>query len=178
MLYVSNYLSPLGNLLILSDKNSIRGVVLEGQTFFAKNFQQEKIIEKSDLDIQKLAKKWLDAYFSAKNPSLDELNLSPQGSEFRQTVWQILTEIPYGEILTYGEIARKVALILNKEKMSSQAVGNAIAHNPILIMIPCHRVIGANGNLTGFSAGISNKVKLLELERHKIRLYNQKYFLI
>lgn len=178
MLYVSNYLSPLGNLLISSDKNSIRAVVLEGQTFFAENFQQEKIIEKSDLDIQKLVKKWLDAYFSAKNPSLDELNLSPQGSEFRQTVWQILTEIPYGEILTYGEIARKVALILNKEKMSSQAVGNAIAHNPILIMIPCHRVIGANGNLTGFSAGISNKVKLLELERHKIRLYNQKYFLI
>lgn len=178
MLYISNYLSPLGNLLILSDKNSIRGVGFEGQKFFAENFQQEEIIEKSDLDIQKFARRWFDAYFLAKNPSLDELNLSPQGTDFQRTVWQILTAIPYGEILTYGEIARKVALILNKEKMSSQAVGNAIAHNPILIMIPCHRVIGVNGNLTGFSAGISNKVKLLELERHKIRLYNQKYFLI
>lgn len=177
MLYVSNYLSPLGHLLILSDKNSIRGVGFEGQKFFAENFQQEEIIEKSDLDIQKFARRWFDAYFLAKNPSLDELTLAPQGSDFQRTVWQILTEIRYGEILTYGEIAKKVAINLNKEKMSSQAVGNAIAHNPILIMIPCHRVVGANGSLTGFSAGIGNKAKLLELEGHIIQSHKQNYFI-
>lgn len=176
MLYSSCYFSPLGKLLILSDENSIYGIGLDGQEIFAKIFSQEEIVEKPDLDIQKHARKWFENYFSAKNPSLEEISLAPQGSDFRKKVWKILTEIPYGEVITYGEIAKKLAVKLNKEKMSSQAVGNAIANNPILIMIPCHRVIGANGNLTGFSAGINNKARLLEFEGHKIQVYNQKFY--
>ena len=90
--------------------------------------------------------------------------LAPIGGKFRQEVWGILCEIPYGEVITYGDIAKKVAAKMNKESMSSQAVGGAVGHNPISIMIPCHRVVGSNGSLTGYAGGIGIKVKLLELE--------------
>src|SRR5699024_5558654 len=93
-----------------------------------------------------------------------ELSLAPIGSEFRQGVWRILREIPYGEVITYGDIAKKMAEKMGKKSMSSQAVGGAVGHNPISIIIPCHRVVGSNGSLTGFSGGIPMKIKLLELE--------------
>ena len=93
-----------------------------------------------------------------------ELPLAPQGNAFRQGVWEILCTIPYGEVITYGSIAKKMAVKLQKERMSSQAVGGAVGHNPISIIIPCHRVVGANGSLTGYAGGIEKKIKLLELE--------------
>ena len=107
------------------------------------------------------AKKWLDRYFNGEKPEISELDLAPIGSKFAKNVWKLLCEIPYGKITTYGEIAKK----MNKNKMSAQAVGGAVGHNPISIIIPCHRVVGANGSLTGYAGGIEKKIKLLEHER-------------
>ena len=110
------------------------------------------------------AKNWLDSYFAGKKPDISQLPLAPSGSAFRQDVWRVLCEIPYGEVTTYGEIAKKIAARRRQKSMSSQAVGGAVGHNPISIIIPCHRVVGTSGSLTGFSGGIDKKVKLLELE--------------
>jgi len=103
-------------------------------------------------------------YFEGKKPQISELPLAPIGGEFRQTVWKMLTEIPYGKVITYGELAQKIAKQRGIERMSAQAVGGAVGHNPISIIIPCHRVVGANGNLTGFSGGIEMKLQLLQHE--------------
>lgn len=110
------------------------------------------------------AKKWLDRYFKGEKPDISELPLAPAGGEFRQMVWGILCGIPYGEVVAYGEIAKKMAAKMGRKSMSSQAVGGAVGHNPISIIIPCHRVVGSNGSLTGYAGGIDTKVKLLELE--------------
>ena len=110
------------------------------------------------------AKKWLDRYFAGKKPDIAELALAPIGGEFRQSVWKILCEIPYGEVASYGSIAKKMAAKTGRESMSGQAVGGAVGHNPISIIIPCHRVVGSNGSLTGYSGGLRIKAKLLELE--------------
>ena len=109
-------------------------------------------------------KNWLDRYFAGERPAISDLALAPFGSAFRQKVWNILCGIPYGQIITYGDIAKQLASDLHKKGMSSQAVGGAVGHNPISIIIPCHRVVGANGSLTGYAGGIDTKVKLLELE--------------
>ena len=122
------------------------------------------MIEKDAVPLFDIAKKWLDRYFSGQKPDAAELPLAPQGNAFRQGVWEILCTIPYGEVTTYGSIAKKMAVKLQKERMSSQAVGGAVGHNPISIIIPCHRVIGVNGSLTGYAGGIETKIKLLELE--------------
>lgn len=107
---------------------------------------------------------WLDDYFAGNNPAIEALALAPIGNEFRQTVWQLLCEIPYGEVSTYGEVANLAAKRLGKERMSAQATGGAVGHNPIGIIIPCHRVVGANGSLTGYAGGINKKLFLLEHE--------------
>ena len=120
--------------------------------------------EKDDIPVFTIAKNWLDKYFADENPDISELPLAPIGSEFRQNVWNILREIPYGEIVSYGDIAKKMAASMERESMSSQAIGGAVGHNPISIIIPCHRVVGSNGSLTGYAGGIDTKVKLLELE--------------
>lgn len=109
-------------------------------------------------------KKWLDRYFRGEMPQIDELSLAPSGNEFRKEVWKILCEIPYGEVTTYGEISRKIAKNRGIDKMSAQAIGGAVGHNPISIIIPCHRVVGADGSLTGYAGGIQKKIKLLKLE--------------
>ena len=110
----------------------------------------------------------VDRYFAKENPSIKEIPLAPIGGEFRQKVWKILCEIPYGKTTTYGEIAKRIAKEMDKEKMSAQAVGNAVGHNPISIIIPCHRVVGKYGSLTGYAGGIEKKRILLELERGKV----------
>jgi methylated-DNA-[protein]-cysteine S-methyltransferase len=122
------------------------------------------MLEKDDLPIFQAAKSWLDRYFFGGKPAIRELPLAPVGTEFRQGVWEILCGIPYGEVITYGEIAKRMAARLGRESMSGQAVGGAVGHNPISIIIPCHRVVGASGSLTGYAGGIENKIKLLELE--------------
>jgi methylated-DNA-[protein]-cysteine S-methyltransferase len=124
----------------------------------------EAMIENSAMPVFTAAKRWLNSYFAGKKPAASELPLAPIGGEFRQGIWDILREIPYGEVITYGGISKIMAAKMHKESMSSQAVGGAVGHNPIAIIIPCHRVVGSNGSLTGYAAGVATKVKLLELE--------------
>lgn len=163
MLYKTIYESSLGNILIVSDENNIIGLWFEGQKYFLANIKED-ITQKDDLPILQSAKLWLDQYFAGQKPNIADLKLAPRGNDFRLTVWKILCEIPYGQLTTYGEIAKKVAIIMNKESMSAQAVGGAVGHNPISIIIPCHRVVGSHGSLTGYAGGIDKKIKLLQLE--------------
>lgn len=157
------YESPLGTLTLASDGLCLTGLWMEGQKYFATSLPAP-CAEKDDLPVFTVAKQWLTAYFSQQRPSLSDLPLAPDGSEFRKMVWEKLLEIPYGTFTTYGAIGEKVAERMGKKSMSGQAVGNAVGHNPIAIVIPCHRVIGANGSLTGYAGGIEKKVALLELE--------------
>lgn len=163
MYYSTSYLSPLGLITMASDGDRLIGVWLEGQKYFAETIT-DSMIENNDLNIFIATKQWLDRYFAGEQPNIYELEIAPTGGEFRKVVWDILCEIPYGETITYGEIAKKVAFKMNKKSMSSQAIGGAVGHNPISIIIPCHRVVGANGSLTGYAGGIDKKIKLLEHE--------------
>ena len=163
MLYSTSYASPLGTMTLASDGENLVGLWIAGQKYFAEK-AQGGFMEKSDLPVFGLAKKWLDAYFAGEKPAISELPLAPNGGEFRQAVWDILCEIPYGQCTTYGAIAQKMAARMGKKTMSSQAVGGAVGHNPISIIIPCHRVVGANGSLTGYAGGIDKKIKLLQHE--------------
>ena len=165
MLY-TYYQSPLGKLLLASDGTALTGLWIEGQKYYCggKPLKMDETKEKDDLPVFSAAKDWLDRYFSGKKPAASELVLAPNGSDFRKAVWGILCEIPYGQVITYGDIARRMAEKMNRERMSGQAVGGAVSHNPISIIIPCHRVVGSNGSLTGYAGGIDRKIKLLELE--------------
>ncbi|MCC8166979.1 MAG: methylated-DNA--[protein]-cysteine S-methyltransferase [Planctomycetes bacterium] len=159
----SKYDSPVGRITLAGDGDSLSGLWIESQKYFGDTMSGE-MIEDDGLPIFNRTKKWLDRYFAGKKPEISEVRLAPVGGEFRQTVWRLLCDIPYGEVTTYGAIARHVAALMGKKTMSSQAVGGAVGHNPISIIIPCHRVIGTNGSLTGYAGGLTLKIKLLELE--------------
>lgn len=161
-MYKSYYRSPIGRLTIMSDGENITALLTEKDRLGGN--ESESAVQKDELKIFCKASEWLDRYFAGEKPDLNELPLAPEGSEFRMAVWEILKKIPYGEVVTYGDIAKEMAVIRGKEKMSAQAVGGAVGHNPISIIVPCHRVIGAGGNLTGFGGGIETKIKLLEHE--------------
>ena len=161
MVYTCKYKSPLGDILLAADEIGLTGLWFEGQKYFANTLPDEYIPKETAILIK--AKKWLDVYFSGEEPKLT-LPLHPAGSEFRQAVWQILLQIPYGQTITYGEIASKMAEKKDTSHMSAQAVGGAVGHNEISIIIPCHRVVGTNGSLTGYAGGIDKKISLLELE--------------
>ncbi len=165
MYYSTTYSSPVGTITLACDcvDNNLVGLWTDGQKYHGGTIP-EAMTENNDVPIFATTKKWLDRYFAGEKPNISELSLAPIGGEFRQGVWSILREIPYGEVITYGSIAKKMAEKMGKESMSSQAVGGAVGHNPISIIIPCHRVIGSNGSLTGFAGGIKMKIKLLELE--------------
>jgi methylated-DNA-[protein]-cysteine S-methyltransferase len=163
MYYSTTYLSPLGAITLSCDGDNLVGLWLEGQKYHG-NTIPEEMTKKNNIPVFGAAKKWLDNYFAGKKPVISELPLAPIGGEFRQGVWGILREIPYGTVITYGDIAKKLAMKMNRKSMSSQAVGGAVGHNPISIIVPCHRVVGTNGSLTGYAGGLSKKVKLLELE--------------
>lgn len=163
MYYSTVYSSPIGAITLASDGASLAGLWLEGQKYHGSTIP-EPMTEKSTLPIFDATKKWLNRYFAGEKPAISELPLTPIGSDFRQSVWRILCEIPYGEVITYGDIAKKMAARMGRESMSGQAVGGAVGHNPISIIIPCHRVVGAGGSLTGYAGGIQTKIKLLELE--------------
>ncbi len=164
MIYTSTYTSPIGDILLASQNNELIGLWFKGQKYYM-NYLKEEIEEKNDEETLMKAKKWLDRYFKGEKPSIKELSLNPDGSEFRKKVWQILCEIPYGQTLTYKEIALKLAKENGLNSMSVQAVGSAVGHNPISIIIPCHRVIGSNGKLTGYAGGLDKKEYLLKLEQ-------------
>ena len=163
MYYFTIYKSPIGDVTLACEGDNLIGLWLDGQKYHGDTILKS-MTENDNLPLFDVVKKWLDRYFAGKNPDISELSLAPVGSEFRQIVWKILCEIPYGEVITYGDIAKKMAIKMNKKNMSGQAVGGAVGHNPISIIIPCHRVVGSNGSLTGYAGGIQTKVKLLELE--------------
>jgi methylated-DNA-[protein]-cysteine S-methyltransferase len=163
MYHATTYRSPVGLLTLACDGDSLVGLWIEGQKYHGDSIPGA-MVPNGDMPVFNAAKKWLDRYFGGEKPAISELPLAPIGGEFRQMVWGILRGIPYGEVVTYGEIAEKMAVKMNRESMSSQAVGGAVGHNPLSIIIPCHRVVGSNGSLTGYAGGIDVKVKLLELE--------------
>ena len=163
MYYSTTYPSLVGTITLACDGKNLVGLWVAGQKYHGDTIP-EAMLENNDMPIFDAAKKWLDRYFAGERPDISELPLAPIGSEFRQGVWDILCEIPYGKVITYGDISKRMAAKMNKESVSSQAVGGAVGHNPISIIIPCHRVVGSNGSLTGYAGGIHTKVKLLELE--------------
>ena len=162
MINTQHYTSPIGDILLASRNEKLIGVWFEGQKHYLGNISGD-IVENED-EILSQKKKWLDKYFNGEKPPINELDLAPEGTNFRCEVWKILCEIPYGKTTTYGDIALKIAKNRGIEKISAQAVGGAVGHNPISIIIPCHRVIGSNGKLTGYAAGLDKKIFLLKHE--------------
>lgn len=162
MEYVWKDHSPMGKMMMASDGENLTGLWFEEQKYYASTIS-EKVVEKK-IPIFEKTIQWLERYFHGERPRITELQLAPQGSLFRKEVWRILCEIPYGKVLTYGEIAKMIAEKRGMERMSAQAIGGAVGHNPISIIIPCHRVIGSDGSLTGYAGGLELKKKLLEHE--------------
>lgn len=161
MQYTNHYQSPLGDMLLAADEKGLTGLWFVGQKYFALRLDKEH--EDRDLPIFDETKRWLDEYFMGKQPSFTP-SLHLVGTDFQKEVWQILCTIPYGQTTTYGDIAKRIATIHGRQSMSAQAVGGAVGHNEISIIVPCHRVLGANGSLTGYAGGIERKQRLLELE--------------
>ena len=162
MVSICHYESPLGGVLLAADEIGLTGLWFDGQKYFASGLPADRVERETPALLE--AKRWLDIYFSGKEPDFTP-PLHPIGSAFRQSVWEILLQIPYGKTTTYGEIARQLSEKMGLSRMSAQAVGGAVGHNEISIIIPCHRVVGTNGSLTSYAGGIDKKGKLLELER-------------
>ena len=158
--FINFYDSDLGKIILTCDETGLTGLWFEGGKYVPELVTYE---EKSS-EIFDSAKKWLDLYFSGKNPDFIPA-LHQSGSPFRLAVWEILKCIPYGKTITYKDIAHKIALLKGIPKMSAQAVGGAVGHNTISIIVPCHRVVGSDGSLTGYSGGLDRKIKLLKLEK-------------
>jgi len=148
--------------LLAADETGLRGLWFDGQKYFARDLSAERIEQNTPALTE--AKRWLDIYFAGKEPDFLP-PLHPAGSTFQQAVWALLLQIPYGQTVTYGELARQLAEKQGRPRMSAQAVGGAVGHNKISIIIPCHRVVGTGGSLTGYAGGIDRKVKLLALEQ-------------
>ena len=162
MIYTCHYDSPLGGILLAADETGLTGLWFDGQKYFARDLPAEHA--ERETPVLTATKRWLDIYFSGREPDFLP-PLHPVGSAFRLAVWNILLQIPYGQTTTYGEIARQLAEKKGLARMSAQAIGGAVGHNEISIIIPCHRVVGTSGSLTGYAGGIDRKVQLLKLER-------------
>ena len=161
MVYKHHYISPLGNITLASDGQALTGLWFGGQKHFPHNLAAEST--EAELAVFTQTVNWLDAYFSGKEPDFMP-PISLHTTPFRRAVCEVLLTIPYGQTMTYGKIAKRIATQKGIERMSAQAVGGAVGHNPIAIIIPCHRVIGADGSLTGYAGGPDRKIKLLEYE--------------
>lgn len=168
MQYISHYASPVGNILLAADNTGLTGLWFEGQKYFALSLDKEH--EEKEIPLFERVKQWLDIYFSGKDPDFT-VPLHFTGTAFQNEVWKILCTIPYGQTKTYGGIAKQVAVRKGLPHMSAQAVGGAVGHNEISIIVPCHRVVGADGSLTGYAGGIDNKIKLLQLEKVDMRSF-------
>ena len=158
---VRRYASPLGELVASSDGDSLLGLWFDAQK---EDHEQEKAGSGHETDIFVQLERWLDIYFSGLDPKFTP-KLNMRGSAFQETVWRILLTIPYGVTITYGEIAGKIAEEKSVSRMSAQAVGRAVGHNQFALVIPCHRVIGSDGSLTGYAWGLHRKSMLLDMER-------------
>ena len=161
-LYLSKYPSPVGAITMVSDGHSLKGLWFDGQKYFMAGIGKD-LVDDPGLELFRTVEKWLDSYFAGERPDPASLPLAPEGGEFRRRVWRLLLDIPYGETRSYGRLARLVEAETGR-RMSAQALGGAVGHNPISIIIPCHRVLGADGSLTGYAGGIKKKLRLLELE--------------
>lgn len=160
MRYTSEYVSPLGKMMLAADEEGIVGLWFEGQKYFARNLG---VHEEKELPIFTETKRWLDIYFSGREPDFTP-PLHITGTEFQAEVSSIMLTIPYGKTMTYGEIAVQIAKKRGISKMSAQAVGGAVGRNNISVIVPCHRVVGTGGSLTGYAGGIGKKIELLRLE--------------
>lgn len=160
MHYFTTYTSPLGKILLTSDDEGLTHLAFDGQKYFPALTGAQ---EMPSHPILISAQRWLDHYFAGENPDFTP-PLHASGSDFQRAVWQLLLAIPYGETTTYGAIAQEIARLQQRSRMSAQAVGGAVGHNPIGIIVPCHRVVGASGSLTGYAGGLDKKIALLKLE--------------
>lgn len=158
MIYITKYLSPLGGMTMASDGTHLTGLWFDGQKYFPARLAGEK----RNLPLFGQVCAWLDGYFRGENPPV-RFDVRAEGSLFRRNVWEILQQIPYGTTTTYGQIAKQLAARTGKN-VSAQAVGGAVGHNPVSVVIPCHRVVGTDGSLTGYAGGIGKKYALLQLE--------------
>ena len=162
MLYYKKLASPLGEITLRSDGEALTGLwFADDKHYGAKDIAGAAL---ADLDVFMQAEAWLAEYFAGREPKVS-VPLKLQGSEFQMQVWRLLQDIPYGRLVSYGDIAKKIAAQKGVARMSAQAVGGAVGHNPLCIIVPCHRVVGANGSLTGYGGGMWRKVRLLELEK-------------
>ncbi len=162
MQYTSHYHSPLGDLLLAADDTGLTGLWFHGQKYFAAGLDTGH--EEREIPLFVRTKHWLDLYFSGREPDFS-VPLHFIGTAFQKQVWKILCSIPYGRTMTYGAIAGQIAAEKGLSHMSAQAVGGAVGHNAISILVPCHRVVGTGGSLTGYAGGLDKKVRLLELEK-------------
>lgn len=162
MTYTYHYQSPLGGITLASNGTNLTGLWFDGQKYFGDILPKE--YEEKNLPIFEQTTRWLDIYFSGKSPDFTP-SLFIETTPFRKAVWEIMLTIPYGQTMTYGEIASRIAKQRGISTMSAQAVGGAVGHNPISLIIPCHRVVGKNGSLTGYAGGIDKKEKLLAMEQ-------------
>ena len=161
MQYICKYQSPLGGITVSADGNSLTGLWFDGQKYFAATLPAAH--EEKQLPVFDQTQRWLDCYFSGHEPEFQP-PIHWSGTPFQQTVWGLLRQIPYGATITYGELAVRAAEQLGRPGMSAQAVGGAVARNPISVLVPCHRVVGADGSLTGYAGGLERKRRLLDLE--------------
>lgn len=164
MQYTTFYESPIGRMLLAADDTGLTGLWFEGQKYFARCLDRKS--EEKELPVFTEAKRWLDIYFSGKEPDFTP-PLHFIGTDFQKDVWDILCAIPYGQTMTYGAIADQLAKKRGLSRMSAQAVGGAVGHNNLSIIVPCHRVVGSDGSLTGYAGGIERKTFLLNLENAK-----------
>lgn len=158
MHYTQTISSPLGNILLSADEVGLTGLWFDGGRYYAETLPEEHVERETPILMD--TKRWLDVYFTGREPDFTP-PLHPAGSAFRMTIWRLLLQIPYGQTTTYGELAKR----LECGRMSAQAVGGAVGHNPISIIVPCHRVVGTNGSLTGYAGGLDCKIRLLEIEQ-------------
>ncbi len=162
MLYTDFYSSPLGDILLAADDAGLTGLWFAGAKYYADH--PDPLRREKTTPLLAQARQWLDTYFAGREPSIcPPLHMS--GTAFQLSVWEILLKIPYGETVTYGEIAGQIARQKGLSYMSAQAVGGAVGRNRISLMVPCHRVVGGGGNLTGYAGGIDKKSKLLAMEK-------------
>jgi methylated-DNA-[protein]-cysteine S-methyltransferase len=161
MEYIQKISSPIGTLIVSSDGTNITGLWIEGQKYFARTLEKDAF--EKNLPIFERVREWLDIYFYGKRPDFMP-PLMPKGSSFQKSIWDILCKIPYGQTTTYGVIADEYEQVNNGKPTSARAVGGAVGHNPISILIPCHRVVGKNNDLTGYAGGLHRKRELLKLE--------------
>ena len=166
MVYTTQYASPLGAITLACDDTAIIGLWFDGQKYFGNILPEQ--VEHAEHPLLAQARRWLDIYFSGRAPDFMP-PLRYDSTPFRKAVCEIMLTIPYGKTMTYGEIAAAIAKQQGLSRMSAQAVGGAVGHNEIFIIIPCHRVVGAGGSLTGYAGGIDRKIRLLELEGVDLR---------